>query len=497
MQIRCISADHQNQQITGFCIDSKCPNQRHYCKVCLPSHNLHLNKLISQELLYQWVKERILMLKYLKNNVQEFKFALDSLINLFLPFNNFNIQQLSELELSQIDQLITGLCQMADCEEELFKQLQQSIEQTKSIVNQILKKLKSQTNQNQNGNLQIPQFNIDKSTLEQTNNQSILEPNVKLFTFDFMKQNIIKQNESCNAIAFNKDYSIVITGCKKDIKVFQNNQGKLNQIQLLSEHTSNVYSLNFLKNINNFVSGSDDSSIIIWQAIGNNQWQSQQKLNGHSLAIFCLLLNNTDDLIISGSADKTIKIWVKQDQWLCQQTITDHTNQVYSISLNEEQNKLISCSFDYQILVIEQQNMDKKWIVKQQIKLDTWGYRLCQINDNQFTFQPYCKQQMHVYEMDNNTKQYRKTKEIAVKSGSSVDNCFFPQQYLKSKCLLVNKNGNYINLMRKTENGDFKVQQSIKIGNFHIYGQLSNDGEYLITWDDGSKEIQIRKCREL
>ncbi|CAD8129571.1 unnamed protein product [Paramecium sonneborni] len=104
---------------------------------------------------------------------------------------------------------------------------------------------------------------------------------------------------------------------------------------------------------------------------------------------------------------------------------------------------------------------------------------------------------MHVYEMDSNTKEYRKTKEIAVKFGSNGDWYLFPQQYLKSKCLLVNKNGNNVNLIRRKENGDLIIQQSIDFGTSGIYGQLSDDGEYWITWDWKSKEIQIRKCREL
>ncbi|CAD8129679.1 unnamed protein product [Paramecium sonneborni] len=116
------------------------------------------------------------------------------------------------------------------------------------------------------------------------------------------------------------------------------------------------------------------------------------------------------------------------------------------------------------------------------------------INDNQFTFQPRCKEQMQMYEMDSNTKQYRKTKEIAVKCGSNGCS-IVPQQYLKSKCLLVNKNGNYVNLMRNQENDDFIIEQSIEFGHQSIYGQLSQDGEYLITWDCGSKEIQQESVR--
>ncbi|CAD8130361.1 unnamed protein product [Paramecium sonneborni] len=244
-----------------------------------------------------------------------------------------------------------------------------------------------------------------------------------------------------------------------------------------------------MKNTNNFVSGSGDNQIIIWQATGNYQWKCSQKLNEHSNEIFCLLLNNANNLIISGSRDTTIKFWMKKDQKLCQQTIEDHTDYVSSLSLNERQNKLISCSEDQQILIIEQQELNKQWFVTQKIQVDQFGLRLCFINDDQFAFQPKCKDQMHLYEIDINTKQYRKIKKIGVKCGSIDDVC--------SKCLLVNKNGRNVNLIRKKQNGDFIILQSIEFNTHLIYGQLSNDGEYLITRDKESKEIQIRKCREL
>ncbi|CAD8214276.1 unnamed protein product [Paramecium pentaurelia] len=491
MQIRCTQADHRNQQILGICIDSVCPNQRPYCNFCLPRHNQHLEKLTSFELLSEWIKERILQVQIIQNSVYECKIALDRLINLFIPYNNLAVSQFPELGVSQIDQLIKGLC-LQDCEKQLFKQMKESIEQIKSTVNEILKKIKNQTNVKQDDNVQNPNL-----IFQQPKHQPELKPNLNPFTFEIMNQNSIKQNERCYAIAFNNDCSMVIAGCHKNIKVFQNIQGKLDQIQILSEHKDYVNTLNFMKNTNNFVSGSDDKSIIIWQEIGNSQWKCQQILNGHSHFIYCLQLNNTDDLIISGSNDKTIKFWMKQDKWMCQQTITDHTSYVYSLSLNDQQNKLISCSWDSQILVIEQQKLDNKWNVTQKIIVDKWGLRLCFISDNQFIFQPRCQEYIDIYEMDINTKQYSKTKQIAVKCGLRDENIFFPQQYLKSKCILVNKNGSNVNLMRKKENDDFIIQQSIEFSTYLIFGQLSHDGEYLITWDNTSKEIQIRKFRQL
>ncbi|CAD8113796.1 unnamed protein product [Paramecium primaurelia] len=72
------------------------------------------------------------------------------------------------------------------------------------------------------------------------------------------------------------------------------------------------------------------------------------------------LLNNNEDLIISGSCDFTIRFYKKQNQWLCQQTITDHTSHVQGLNMNQHQNKVISCGREEQILIIEQSQQDTK-----------------------------------------------------------------------------------------------------------------------------------------
>ncbi|CAD8209465.1 unnamed protein product [Paramecium pentaurelia] len=40
------------------------------------------------------------------------------------------------------------------------------------------------------------------------------------------------------------------------------------------------------------------------------------------------------------------------------------------------------------------------------------------------------------------------------------------------------------------------TEQSIEFGTQFIYGYMTDDGQYLITWDYKSKEIQIRKYEE-
>ncbi|CAD8106485.1 unnamed protein product [Paramecium sonneborni] len=223
-----------------------------------------------------------------------------------------------------------------------------------------------------------------------------------------------------------------------------------------------VTTLNFMKKSNHFI-------VMI------NQLQYGQlikAINGFANK------NQMNIMVIYGSCDKTIKFWTKQNQWLQKQTITNHTDIVYGLSLNQKQNILISCGLDAQILIIEQSQKDSKWIVIQTIQVEKSGQRICFINDDVFSFQPQ--------------------KKCICSCQSGSDDCyFFPQEHIKSKFLLVNKNYKYVNLIRKNENGEFKTEQSIEFGNQSLYGCMSDDGQYLITWDYSSKEIQIRKYNEI
>ncbi|CAD8191781.1 unnamed protein product [Paramecium pentaurelia] len=323
---------------------------------------------------------------------------------------------------------------------------------------------------------------------------SINNSNVKSFTYQLIQQYSISQNECCRAIDINKDCSILLAGCDKEIKVFEFNQGIMKLKQILSEHNNDVHTLNFMKKTNQFISGSYQS-IIIWQYNQNQQYVTQQILNGHNSWIYCLILNNNEDLIISGGSDNTIKFWMKKNEWTCQQTIKDHYNSVFGLSLNQQQNRVVSCGNDKQILIIEQQQQNKEWIVTQKITVELSTLRVCFIDNDIFTLSQCGQNQISIFEMNTINKQFTKTKDIVVKCGSD-GYCLFPQQYLNSKSILFSKNGEYVNLIRKKQNGEYLTEQSIHFNTNVLFGRISDDGEYLITWENKSKEIQLRRYKE-
>ncbi|CAD8100635.1 unnamed protein product [Paramecium primaurelia] len=300
------------------------------------------------------------------------------------------------------------------------------------------------------------------------------------FSYQLIQDNSFQQFEYCYAISINKDCSIVAAGSDKQIKIFEFKQGMLKLNQIINEHKSYVSILNFMKQSKQFISGD---------------WVIQR----HSNPINCLILNKNEDLFISCSDDKTIRFWAKKNkqnnEWICQQIISDHIRWVYQIILNEQENQVISCGKDGLILVIEYSESNKIWVVIQKIVENCRGFRIGFINDNLFTFKPIDGNLMHVYEKNSVSKEFTRNKDIILTQGDDGYG-LFPQQFIKQKQLIVCKHDKYINLIRKAQNGEFKVEQYIEFNTYYIYGQMSDDGEYLITWDNSSNEIQIRRYIE-
>ncbi|CAD8165290.1 unnamed protein product [Paramecium pentaurelia] len=323
------------------------------------------------------------------------------------------------------------------------------------------------------------------------------------FSYRLLNQSSVKQQDQCYAIAISTDTSIIVVSCEQLIKVHQFEDEILIEVQVISEHQKQVYCLVFMKYSYSFISGSEDNSIRIWGQKKKNLWICQQKLQSHLDSIFSLIISKNDDLIISGSKDSTIKIWDKQSQykivsilkgkkeWQCKQTITSHTESVFSLALNEQSNYLISCGKDYKIIVFKEQEIG--WIQQQIIHVKCYGLGISFINNHTFCFQPQYHNKIDIYNL--NFINYTKTKEISVKIGG-VSNNLFPQQMIKSKQLIINKNGTYVNFIKIDQNSDIVSEYSIQFSTPQIFGKLSDNGEYLFTWDFKSKEIQIWKYNE-
>ncbi|CAD8142277.1 unnamed protein product [Paramecium pentaurelia] len=352
-------------------------------------------------------------------------------------------------------------------------------------------------------------------------------------TYQSQPQYTYQQKDLCNAIAINHNNTILVVAADKHLNFqFQRSQIKvmeiiysntstiinLNQIQIIQDqHFGFINTLNFFKKnpfmLDNFISGSQDNQIIIWQleiVESSKFWIPIFKLKEHSSSINCLVLRPFNEDLIISACDKKIKFWSLSNYqflspliyqgWECFQTIKEHKSYVFGLSINQEGNRVVSCGYDKQILIIEESNRIK-WYMKQKIQTYNIGFRICFIINNLFAYQSLGIN-LQLFKFNEKNEKFQKIKEIPVKGGNCFCSPYFPSSYINTQNLFVTKNGYHLNFIRfiysHNQSQDFQcsLESSIEFDQKgywgYIYGTLSEDGKLLITWDFISEQIQFR-----
>lgn len=146
--------------------------------------------------------------------------------------------------------------------------------------------------------------------------------------------NTLNHSQPVSSVAI-KPNGQIVTGSETGIvKVWQ--QGKI--IQTLKAHTAAVESIAIKAN-GQIVTASEDSTIKVWQGS-----KAIQTLTGHSAGVRAIAINPDDQTIISGSRDKTLKIW--DDNGIVINTLQGHIAPVYSVAFNPANKQIVSASAD-------------------------------------------------------------------------------------------------------------------------------------------------------
>ncbi|CAD8210889.1 unnamed protein product [Paramecium pentaurelia] len=304
-----------------------------------------------------------------------------------------------------------------------------------------------------------------------------------------------KQAEWCNAIAFNKEGNIMIAGCIFSIKVFDFSKGRIVQTYQAKQHEGDINCLLFSKKINQFISGSDDKTIRIWTQIDKNEWKCIQVLQGHEDWVLCLILTENEQILFSGSRDKTIKIWTKNEDnqtYECTQTLDLHTDAVLGLSINKSESFLVSSSYDKSIIIWEIKEsfqIEKKQIIQK----ETYGNRILFINETQFLWQPNNNEIVDIYKFNTQSSSFESSQHNIQQFQADDDYQYFPSKFLTSKGLFANIHNKFIYITKQINEKEFEVIQIIEFDDYRKFGAFTEDGEYLVTWHYATCEFQIRK----
>ena len=108
-------------------------------------------------------------------------------------------------------------------------------------------------------------------------------------------------------------------------------------------HDNIIYALTYSHNGQVLISGSADKTIRIWNSATG---QLKSTLNGHTDSILTLAITSCDRYLITGSADKSIRVWDLTTVFATPETLNGHLDWVTTIAITPDGKYLVSGSRD-------------------------------------------------------------------------------------------------------------------------------------------------------
>ncbi|CAD8188659.1 unnamed protein product [Paramecium pentaurelia] len=359
-------------------------------------------------------------------------------------------------------------------------------------------------------NIQIHFKNLINQSQKEQEQEQLQKENIQLSQRFFNKLfnklvQEIRQNEICYAIGFNQNDSIMAAGFNECIKIWKIENGQFIDSQIILKGKSEVdfaICITFSKRKNLFVYGSYDHSIGIWNEIENGQWNPSDSSNemSHSGMVTCILFNQCEDQVISGSQDKSIIIWkfngtsIKFDQQLIK-----HKNTIFNICMNQQETEIASMSKDQQIIIWVK--ISNKWKIKQIIQQSNinFGDIVTFISNDVLVL--YQNFQKFTYARSTIDTHFTQISEQSLDLTDIVKNdeqYLFPTFHFIHKNLIVQKKDGNVYFVVVDE--DF---QPLSLSKLYInqkntfYGNITNNGRYLVIWSFGDLEFKIYKLSYL
>lgn len=155
-------------------------------------------------------------------------------------------------------------------------------------------------------------------------------------------------DDAINAVALSSDGHVYTGSSDKKIKVWRKIQGekKHSLVATLEKHNSGINAL--VLSIDGCVlySGSCDRSILVWEKNDGGDMMVMGALRGHAKSILCLAV--VSNLVCSGSADHTVRIWRGEEKcYSCLAVLEGHKGPVKCLTIATDRNNTSDTASSY------------------------------------------------------------------------------------------------------------------------------------------------------
>lgn len=142
-------------------------------------------------------------------------------------------------------------------------------------------------------------------------------------------------HDAINAVVVATDGTVYTGSADRRIRVWarQTGEERHSLVATLEKHRSAVNALALTGDGSVLFSGACDRSILVWEREDSaNHMVVTGALRGHAKAILCLI--NISDLLLSGSADRTVRIWRQgaEGRYCCLAVLQGHRKPVKSLA---------------------------------------------------------------------------------------------------------------------------------------------------------------------
>ncbi len=179
-----------------------------------------------------------------------------------------------------------------------------------------------------------------------------------LYVLDFESRAFIKKiklsDKSIRTIAVNSNLGDIAVGLSDNtIRVLDLDD--LKPKYLINAHKLSVFTLVYDPFSNNLISGSRDAHLKVWSSI--DQYKLLESVVAHMYAINSISIKSTNDFFVTGSMDKSIKVWDLKTLQLLKvidrSRHAGHATSVNKVLWTNRADQVLSCSDDKKISVWE------------------------------------------------------------------------------------------------------------------------------------------------